>query len=105
MHVVEPVDEIEDEELKAFTEKLTEEAASKLRKRAEMFSDLQITVICENRVGKRNAEIVSYAGSEGVDLILLNSHIISPGDSGKQAFSLSYQVALLAPCAVLLLKS
>ena len=104
IHVIEPVDESDDEELQAFTRKLTDEAAEQLQERAGRFGDLGIQVVCENPVGKRNAEIVNYAASQGVDLILLNSHIITP-DSREPAFSLSYQVALLAPCAVLLLKS
>jgi universal stress protein A len=105
IHVVEPVGEVEDEELEAFTQNLSDEAAQKLRQRAERFSDLGINVVCENRLGKRTVEIVSYAASEDVDLILLNSHIITRESQEKPAFSLSYQVALLAPCAVLLLKS
>jgi len=104
IHVVEPLEDTGDSTLQSFTQRLTNEAEEKLRKRANQFEELGNTIVCENRVGKRNAEIVSYAIDQNVDLILLNSHPITPETPEASMFSLSYQVALLAPCAVLLLK-
>jgi universal stress protein A len=105
IHIVEPIDDAEDEEAKAFTQNLTNEAENHLRERADKLQDLDITVTCENRVGKRNTEIVTYAMDQDVDLILLNSHPITPESGDQNNLGLSYQIALLAPCAVLMLKS
>lgn len=105
IHIIEPIDDFGDVETKDFTRKLSEEADRQLLQRAERFSDTDITVTCENRTGKRNVEVVTYAGDNDVDLILLNSHTIDPSMRDKTTFSLSYQIALLAPCAVLLLKT
>ncbi|MBT4161263.1 MAG: universal stress protein [Gammaproteobacteria bacterium] len=105
IHVIEPIDDGDDAETQTFTQRLSNEAEEHLRERASTFDDLDTTVICENRVGKRNVEVVSYAIDQHVDLILLNSHLITPETPERNTVSLSYQIALLAPCAVLLLKS
>ena len=105
IHVIEPVDDHDDTELKDFTESLAKEADKQLLQRAQRFSDICISVICENRVGNRNAEVVACARDTDVDLILLNSHTLDPETPDRTTFSLSYQIALLAPCAVLLLKT
>lgn len=105
IHVVETVDDESDRELQDFTQKLANEAEEHLRERAAQFDDLDVTVTLENRIGHRHAEIVNFAMDNGVDLILMNSHLITPETADKNRVTLSYQVALLAPCAVLLLKS
>ena len=90
IHVVETIDDAEDEETQAFTQKLTNEAENHLRERADAIKDANITVSCENRIGKRNAEVIGYAMDEGVDLILLNSHQITPENTDKNAFRLFF---------------
>lgn len=105
IHVVEPIGDGSDKELATFTQKLSKDAEEQLRARAARFDDLDISIACENRVGKRNAEIVAFATDEKVDLILMNTHLITAETAPRSAFSLSHQVALLAPCAILMMKS
>ncbi len=105
IHVVEPIEDHGDTELEEFTKNLADEADAQLLERAEKFSDTDISVTCENRIGKRNVEVIAYAKNNDVDLILLNSHAIDPAKGDKTTFTLSYQIAVLAPCAVLLLKT
>jgi nucleotide-binding universal stress UspA family protein len=105
IHVVEPMADSDDETLQAFTTRLTEEAEQHLQKRADKLADLGSSVACENRVGKRHSEIVSFAMENDVDLIIMNSHRVTAATEPQNAFSLSHQIALMAPCAILMLKS
>ena len=104
IHVVEPVDSFEDSPVDTFTEELAREAEGHLGERARSLREEGIDVGIENRIGNRAKEIITFTVDEGVDMILLNSHIITP-ERHDRMISLSYQVALLAPCAVLLLKN
>ncbi len=103
MHVIEPIEPPDDSAIDSFTSKLIRDAEKHLKTRAQKLLADGIDVSVENCVGSRAKEIVDFAAREGVDMILLNSHMITP-ESNDQTLSLSYQVALLAPCAVLLLK-
>jgi nucleotide-binding universal stress UspA family protein len=40
----------------------------------------------------------------GADIVVLGSHVVEPEHPGAGLASISYQVAALAPCSVLLLK-
>jgi universal stress protein A len=103
IHVIEPIEPIDDSAIDSFTEQLVSKAEKQLAERAHRLRDDGVNVNIENRIGKRAKEIVTFATDEAVDMILLNSHIITP-ESSDRSLSLSYQIALLAPCAVLLLK-
>jgi universal stress protein A len=104
LHVIEPIDLPEDSGVQNFTEQLRTRADEKLGQRAQRFSDHNVTVGCENLVGKRAKEIVRFARDNAVDLIILNSHKIQANEPEKELASLSYQVTVLSRCSVLLLK-
>jgi universal stress protein A len=103
IHVIEPIEPLDDSAIDSFTEQLVRDAEKQLTERAHGLRDEGVNVRIENRIGKRAKEIVTFAADEAVDMIMLNSHTITP-ESSDRSISLSYQVALLAPCAVLLLK-
>jgi len=102
LHVIEPIGSSDDAEVQKFTLQLQEHAEKELLKRAQMFSDLDITITCENRSGNRVNETLAFAKDNEIDLIVLNSHQIK--DSETSSASISYQIAILASCPVLLLK-
>lgn len=104
IHVIEPIEDSGDTEVQAFNDRLMHDAVQQLRKCADQLVGIDITISNVNRIGKRAAEITNYVVEEGVDLVLLNSHAITPATLDESELSLSYQLALLAPCAVLLLK-
>ena len=104
LHVIEPIDVAEDSEVQDFTEQLRSQADEQLLAREKRFSDLDITVTSENLIGSRATEIIRFANSNEVDMIILNSHRIQNGQPENALGKLSYQVAALASCAVLLLK-
>lgn len=103
IHVIEPIEPLEDSAIDTFTEQLVRDAEKHLNERAHRLRDDGVNVNIENRIGKRAKEIVAFSAEGAVDMILLNSHTITP-ESSDRPISLSYQIALLAPCAVLLLK-
>ena len=105
IHVVEPMADSEDAALRSFTTRLSSEADNHLKERAQRFGADGIEVATENRVGKRHAEIVSFAMDQDVDLIILNAHKVTENTAPQSAFTLSHQVALMAPCAILMMKS
>lgn len=104
LHVVEPIGAGNDPELEAFTRRLTARADALLAEKAGLFRDVKAMVACENLVGRRTSTIVSLAAEKEVDLILLSSHRLSADNKDRDPFSISYQIALLAPCNVMLLK-
>ena len=54
--------------------------------------------------GRRAEEIVDFAAEEDSDLIILSSHRIDLENPGSSWTTLSYKVAILAQCPVLLVK-
>lgn len=102
LHVIEPIGSQDDIEVQKFTQQLHEHSEKQLLERARKFSDLDINVKCENRSGNRVHETLAFAKNNEVDLIVLNSHQVI--DSQISSASISYQIAILANCPVLLLK-
>lgn len=54
--------------------------------------------------GRRVEEIVRVAREAEVDLMVLASHAIEPTAEPRDWLTISYRAAILAPCAVLLIK-
>ena len=104
LHVIETVEHIEFDEMKEFYDRLEKSASLGLQ---ELAADLEAKGIKAEQVviyGKRTQEIVDFAVNNRVDLILMASHRIDPDRPGHDWSSISYAVAILAPCAVLLVK-
>jgi nucleotide-binding universal stress UspA family protein len=101
-HVIETLD-LPYEEMKAFYDRLEGEASIQLTEMAHQApSGLEV----ENVVlfGNRARELVSYARGHDVDAIVLASRIIEPGHAEHGFMTISHQVAIFAPCAVLLVR-
>ncbi|NLA74663.1 MAG: universal stress protein [Deltaproteobacteria bacterium] len=54
--------------------------------------------------GKRVQEIVRYASQKQMDLIILSSHKLEETGPGEGWATISYRVAILAPCPVMMVK-
>ena len=104
LHVIETVENIPIKELKSFYEQLERKAnrnISKLRK--TYFSsrrDSHVSII----YGKRANEIVKFATKKSVDLIVMSSHKPDLNNPSRDFGTISHRVAIIAPCAVLLVK-
>ncbi len=104
LHVIETVEHIPDEELKGFYEKLEATARERMRLPASMMLERDVCVDPEVVYGRRAEEIVRYATANDVDLIVMSSHKIGAEEAGHGWATISYKVAVLAQCPVLLVK-
>ncbi len=103
LHVIEelllPLEEIED-----FYEELQTKAAQAMEKMAAPLHDAGVPVREVVIYGPRAERVVEFAVEDGTDLIVLNSHRVDPENPGLGWATLSYKVAILSQCPVLLVK-
>ena len=104
IHVIERVAGLEDAEMEDFYAELRSRAANWLNKCAKQLEDKGLSTSQEIAIGKRALEIVRHADSEACDLVVLTSHAASEGRPGWGIGTVSHQVALTAPCSVLLVR-
>ena len=104
LHVIQRIEHVAPRELRGFYEQLEKSAREKMavaaRKLAAKKIDVRGTVV----VGMPAAEIVDYAGANGVDLIVLSSHKIDLTRPNQGWGTTSYKVGVLCQCPVLLVK-
>jgi nucleotide-binding universal stress UspA family protein len=105
LHVIERIDAgAEDEETDSFYDQIRQRAESELESQSQRFVEARLRTEFKIRLGKRVEEIVRYVVDRDVDLVILNSHRIDADQPVKSVATLSYQVSILAPCPVLLVK-
>ena len=104
LHVIETIEGAEDDEFKAFYKKLTARAQRKMKEIAERFRTEKEVIGREILLGNRVMEIVNFAHDNRVDLIMLSSHKINKIEPGKGWATISYRVAILAHCPVMMVK-
>jgi nucleotide-binding universal stress UspA family protein len=103
IHVIERI-EGEVGELDAFYRRLEDRAREELDRLAGEIAKSGRSVRSEVVVGRRVEEIVDAADRLGSDLIVMASHRLEQEGAGRDWFTISYRVAVLAPCSVLLVK-
>ncbi len=104
-HVIERIDAAaEDDETIAFYDRLRLRADSELESRSHRFVEARLETESKLRWGKPVSEIVRFVDERDVDLIVMSSHTIDADQPVKSLASVSYQVSILAPCPVLLVK-
>jgi len=104
IHVIETIEYISVEEMRDFYARLELSARQGMNELSASLSAQSMPVETVIVLGKRHDEIIRYAFENKVDLILMNSHRVDPGRPAANFGSISYRVAVLSPCAVLLLK-
>lgn len=104
LHVIETIEHVQFDELKPFYERLEKSARKGLQEFSEKFVADKLKVDLELVYGHRSQEIVKYAAAHAIDLIIMSSHRIDPNRPIHDWSSISYAVAILAPCPVLLVK-
>lgn len=104
LHVIETIDHVQFDDLKPFYERLESSARRGLQEFSERFRSNDLQVEQALVYGHRTQEILGYAIANRVDLIIMASHRIDPDRPGHDWSSISYAVAILSPCAVLLVK-
>ncbi|HEX4999318.1 MAG TPA: universal stress protein [Terriglobia bacterium] len=104
LHVIEKIEYVTFDEMKDLYQRLESSAASGLQEFSERFQENGLTVDCLVTFGHRTQGIVDCAVERRADLIIMASHRIDPDRPGHDWSTISYGVAILAPCAVLLMK-
>ena len=104
VHVVESLEDELDDDLRAFYRKLERRAEERM---TAILARLGVGAFArrgEVILGHRARAIVDFAAKEGVDAIVLSSHRVDPDKPGADWMTISYKVAILARCPVLLVK-
>ncbi|HEY9420778.1 MAG TPA: universal stress protein [Thermoanaerobaculia bacterium] len=104
LHVVETIEHIEFDEMADFYRGLETRAAAKLFAMEEALRQRGVKVRHDILFGKRTESIVRQAEDHGTDLIILSSHKVDRDHPALGLGSISYRVAIVARCPVLLVK-
>ena len=90
-------------ETKSFYDHLKNTGSQKLRRIADKINS-ENEVLTKIVLGNRARSIVEFAEKNGIDLIVMNSHRIDLKEPNKGWGTISYKVAILSQCPVLLVK-
>lgn len=105
LHVVETIEDDDGEdEFQAFYEKLALRAQKKMEDMAARYLDSCFNIRSEILFGKRVQEIVAYASRNKIELVILSSHKLENIDTAHGWATISYQVGILTPCPVMMVK-
>ena len=104
LHVIEIIEHIDFKEMADFYRGLENRAAAKLFALEERLKEKGARVCHEVRFGKRAETIVSYAEEKAVDLMILSSHQVDRDHPALGWGTISYRIAIVARCPVLLVK-
>lgn len=105
VHVVESIDAIaDDHEIQEFLNGCVHRAEIELERLAQPFDEIGIPIDFRALKGHRISDIVTYANERAIDLIVLSSHPLDPQNLAQSLATPSYQISMLAPCSVLLVK-
>jgi nucleotide-binding universal stress UspA family protein len=104
LHVIETLQDDEPGEMDDFYEELREEADEKMKNWAADLADAGFEVQADITYGERGPEITRVAEEKEVDLIVQRSHKVSREAQSANVGTVSHQVAIFAPCSVLLVR-
>lgn len=103
LHVIETLD-LPFEELEDFYRRLERNAEERMGRLAEPLRAAGVSFRQQVTYGRRAEEVVEWAEEGGTELIILGSHRVDLEAPGAGWATLSYKVAILAQCPVLLVK-
>jgi nucleotide-binding universal stress UspA family protein len=104
LHVIETIAGAEFEEFSLFYQKLEQRAREWLNDVVTRTRKTRGPVDVAIVYGRRTEEVLRFAHSEAIDLIVLASHPVDPSQPQRGLGAMSYKLGILAPCAVLLVK-
>ena len=103
LHVIEELD-APLEKMADFYEKLQADAQTRIEKHVERLSRSGVNARGIIRIGNRPRDITRFSQANDFDLMILYSHRLDPTDLTHSVMTISHQVAIAAPCPVLLLR-
>jgi nucleotide-binding universal stress UspA family protein len=104
LHVIETLQDDEPGEMDDFYDELREEADAKMKNWASEIADEGFEVQATITYGERGPEITRVAEETAADLIVQRSHRVRREDGDASVGTVSHQVAIFAPCSVLLVR-
>lgn len=104
LHVIETLQDDEPGEMDDFYEELREEADEKMTDWAEDMAEDGFKVQAAITYGERGPAITRVAEENDVDLIVQRSHKVNRNAENPNVGTVSHQVAIFAPCSVLLVR-
>jgi nucleotide-binding universal stress UspA family protein len=104
LHVIETIEHIDFKEMSEFYRGLENRASAKLLTLEEKLREKGVSPRHEVLFGKRAETIVRYAEEMAADLMILSSHRVDRDHPALGLGTLSYAVAIVARCPVLLVK-
>lgn len=105
LHVIETIEHVEYDEMKDFYRGLEIRAEAKLARLEERSREAGTARVYHDlQVGKRAEAIVRFAEDRGMDLIVLSSHKVDRDHPALGWGTISYRIAIVARCPVLLVK-
>jgi nucleotide-binding universal stress UspA family protein len=104
LHVIETVAGATFDELASFYHSLEDKARHAMEELARPAIDAGAGVNIEVRYGRRAETLLSFVDEARPDLIVLPSHRLDFSSPAKGLGTLSYRIAILSPCPVLLVK-
>jgi len=104
LHVIESVELVPQAELQSFYDQLSAVAQRQMDSAVDHLQEQGLTVRSKILIGRRGEEIVRYAAGHSIDLIVCGSHRFDPEQPSYAIGTVSHTVAILAQCAVLLVK-
>jgi nucleotide-binding universal stress UspA family protein len=104
LHVIERIEHVPEEGLKCFYHRLEQGVQRELTAAAQSLAEQGVSASTHIVFGRRAEEVVRFAIQNQVDLIVLRSHRYDPQTATFPVGTLSHQLAVLAQCAVLLVK-
>lgn len=104
IHVVELIQDMPKENFTEFYGKLESQAKQDLKPAIDIYERQGLVVEHEVLFGKRVKEILDFSQKQKVDLIVLQSHPVNLSDPTTGWGTISYRVAVLAQCPVMLVK-
>jgi len=105
LHVIETLQDDEPGEMDDFYDELREDADAKMKEWAGAMADEGFEVQAAITYGERGPEITRVAEENDVDLIVQRSHRLRREDENPNVGTVSHQVAIFAPCSVLLVRT
>ncbi len=104
LHVIETIEHIELDEMADFYRGLETRATAKLFALEERLGKAGVRTRHEVLFGKRAETVVRYAEEQGMDLVILSSHKVDRDHPALGWGTISYRIAIVVRCPVLLVK-
>ncbi|MCK9229821.1 MAG: universal stress protein [Syntrophales bacterium] len=104
LHVIETLVDVEFSELEEFYSKLEKRALKNMNALVATHKDASPVINVTVVFGNRTQEILKFADQRKTGIIIMHSHVVDPERPTQSWGTISYKVALLSQCPVMLVK-